>query len=481
MANWSKYREDPAFLFSAFLFKPETDPRSRLQFSIDNFTAAIKAAIGRVIGIFLEPVSKIFDVLVGSITQSGEGVLKMRGVFNNMFKKFESVTNIFQRRYANTAHALRRTWVKLQESMKKTFSVATASLYAGLSVFKTIENSFRLMTTIAIVILGILLGFVVWFFFILWPILPLIIMGIVWISKTPYAGDVMGMQDSFCFAPDTRVITPQGGKPISEIRIGDQLGTGEYNTKVSGVMVFEVENTPLMQLHGVQVSGTHIIWRDGEPCHVYDHPDATHAGNYSGKLICLITEQHYIPVESAAGPLTFADWEEIDTEEELKRWYAEVFETLNHAEPTDGPRSENLHSEAVLSGQTRVATPLGPAEIRNVRPGDSVLDAKGVPTRVGGVVRVSTSEVKSVTKIDDKAYISAGAWILRDGIWGQPQKDLEAPPSTENTWYSLFTESGTFRLACGSAVDVGIRDFSDVGSGVIQQTYDWVLESLASR
>jgi hypothetical protein len=480
MANWSKYRDDPAYLFSAFMFKPDTDPRSRLEFAIDNFNQTIRGAIGRVVMIFLAPVLKIFEVLMGSITQSADGVLKMRGVFSNMFKKFESVTEIFQRRYANTAHALRRTWVKLQESLKKTFSVATASLYAGLSVFKTIENSFRLMTIIAIVILGILLGFVVWFFFILWPILPLIIMAIVWISKTPYAADVMGMQDSFCFGPDTQVITPTGPKSIATIRIGDNIGTAELPTHVTGVMEFDVEDRPLMNLYGVLVSGTHIVWNEEAPCHVYDHPDARHDGAYSGKLYCLITENHAIPVESTGGPLCFADWEEISTPTELLRWHREVFETLNPGADYIEPTPEQLQSEAVVSGRTTLATPLGPVEIRNIRPGDRVFDADGNPTVVEGIVRVGVSEVARAAQIDKNAYVSMGAWVQQGGAWVTPQKDLVVPPDGE-TWYSLFTAAGSFRIACGEWSAVGIRDFSDVGSDTIQKTYDWVLESLMSN
>lgn len=37
MANWDKYRSDPRYAFTAFMYKPDSDTRSRLQFTADNF------------------------------------------------------------------------------------------------------------------------------------------------------------------------------------------------------------------------------------------------------------------------------------------------------------------------------------------------------------------------------------------------------------------------------------------------------------
>ena len=191
--NWTKYRDNPLYIFAAPLFKPDDDPRSRLKFASDNFVDVINGFIMRIFAVFLQPVMKIVQLLTGSLEESAGGIMNMRGVLGNMYKKFNSVTDIFNRRYNNTFHSLRITWVKLHESLKKTFGVAVSALYAGVSAFRGIDNMFRLMTIVSIVILSILLGFVVFFFFILWPILPLIFIAIAFISQTPYAGEVSGM------------------------------------------------------------------------------------------------------------------------------------------------------------------------------------------------------------------------------------------------------------------------------------------------
>jgi hypothetical protein len=98
IANWSKYRDNPLYIFAAPMFKPDNDPRSRLAFAVDNFTAVVTSLIMKVFKVFLEPVMKIIGGMTGSLQEMAGGIMNMRGVFNNMFQKFSSVTNIFQRR-----------------------------------------------------------------------------------------------------------------------------------------------------------------------------------------------------------------------------------------------------------------------------------------------------------------------------------------------------------------------------------------------
>ena len=480
MANWSKYRDNPLYMFAAPMFKPDDDPRSRLGFAMDNFVSVITSLIMKVFSVFLQPILKIIQGMTSSITQSASGIMNMRGVFTNMFKKFTSVTDLFQRRYNRTFHALRMTWTKLRESMNKTFGATVSALYAGVSVFRTIENGFKLMTIVAISILSILLGLVVFFFFILWPILPLIIMGIVFIAQTPYAGEVMGMQESFCFAPNTQILTPTGTKPIQDIKIGDKLlhaGSGTQST-VTGTMAFSADYEPLYNLFGVQVSGAHIYYdEEGFPLFVKDHPAATPVGATTRTVYCLITSDHKIPVLSNKGPVVFADWEEID-DDDLADWNATVFAMLNPDTPYVAPSQQSLDSEAALSEQAKVQTPLGPVSIRNLHPGAVVFDADGAPTQVTGVVQLHDSAVPAAAQLDANTWVSAGTWMRSGTCWTMPSDTAPAP---ESKWYMLFTESGTFRINTSDFKEYQIRDFSDVGSAALTGTYEMVMENLRAN
>lgn len=477
--NWTKYRDNPLYIFAAPLFKPDEDPRSRLKFAADNFVDVINTFIMRIFAIFLKPVMTIVQLLTSSMEESLGGIMNMRGVLGNMYKKFSSVADIFQRRYNSTFHSLRLTWVKLHESLKKTFGVAISTLYAGVSAFRVIDNMFRLMTIISIVILSILLGFVFFFFFILWPILPLIMIAIAFIAQTPYAGEVMGMGSAFCFSGDTKVSTSTGEKTMKDIKIGDILTYNDKQTKVTGTLEFNGQYEPLYNLYGVQVSGSHIYYDNGTPIFVHDMIDAIPNSTRAQQVYCVLTENHTIPIVSNKGIILFADWEELSEQEDLTSWHKTVFEMLNPGKPYEAPIQTNTNSEAAISGDSYISTPIGPTEIRNLTPGVKVYDSNNNITEVTGIVRIHPDEIAGVKQLDTHTFISAGTWVYSDNCWKQP---IQITPTSKNTaWYQLFTQSGTFRVLTTDFKDIPVRDFSDVGSENIDKTYDWVLETLSSR
>lgn len=473
MANWSKYRADPLYMFAAPMFKPDDDPRSRLAFGLDNFVSVVTALIMKVFSVFLQPILKIFQGMTGSLEETANGIMNMRGIFSNMFKKFNDVTNLFQRRFNTTLHSLRVTWIKLRESINKTFGVAVSTLYAGVSVFRVIDNMFRLMTIVSIAILSILLGFVVFFFFILWPILPIIIIALHFIAQTPYAGEVTGMEGAFCFNKNTLIKTATGSKPIQEITIDTVL---HNNSKVVGTLKFDGNYEPLYDLYGIQVSGTHIYYDNNIPIFVKDHKDAVKGYVSTREVYCLLTSDHKIPVLNNNRIYLFADWEEIDDIHDLESWNKLVFTILNPDISYQKPSSINLESEAALSAETLVCTPHGRVPVKSLAPGAIVIDTNGAPTHVTGVVNLDASQIAGVRQYNAHTFVSSGAWVRMNNIWSMESAVHKTPQST---WHMLFTESGTFRISVNNNL-VDLRDFSDVGSQHISKTYTSVLQMLKS-
>jgi len=482
MGNWSKYRDNPLYMFSAPMFKPDNDPRSRLTFAMDNFVSVLNGVIIKIFGVFLQPILKIIQGLLESVTGQATGIMNMRGIFTNMFKKFTSVTDIFQARYNRTFHALRMTWTKLRESLDKTFAATIATLYAGVSTFRIIENSFKLMTIVSIAILSILLGIVIFFFFVLWPILPLIIIAIHFVAQTPYAGEVTGMQEAFCFAGETLLPTTRGPTPIKELKIGDILVHADgSHTTVSATMIFDGTYEPLYDLFGVQVSGAHIVFNAaGYPLNVKDHPHARPSVNVAPRQVyCLITSDNKIPVISNNGITTFADWEEISTDDDLAAWNRTIFGILNPDAEYVVPSAASIDSEAAISGQAQVQTPHGPVSISNLHPGATVYDEHGVPTLVTGFVQIGYPEVAAAAQLDTTTFVSAGAWVRSGKLFVQPQETVTPPTGTN--WYMLFTEAGTFRLVTSDSAVHSVRDFSDVGVEDLKSTYAATLTALAAK
>jgi hypothetical protein len=107
-----------------------------------------------------------------------------------------------------------------------------------------------------------------------------------------------------------------------------------------------------------------------------------------------------------------------------------------------------------------------------------VYDEHNRLTKIIGLVRLAPTQIKSVVRIDSDAYGSAAIWRRSGSTWKQPSiSELQTVPEDES-WYHLFTESGTFRL-CGAEGEA-VRDFSDVGAEQLEQTYGWVLSALTS-
>jgi len=469
MANWSKYKSDPLYMFSAPLFKPDDDPRSRVQFASDNFFDVIQAIIKDIFAVLLQPVFKIFKLMTDAIMETLSGLFNIRALMGNMWKKWNDVSDMFMRRFNSVFHNLRVTFTKLYAAMEKSFGVAVSSIYAGLSTVSTVLSFVDLMIKLIIIIMVILVIMMIFLFFILFPVMPLILGAVAVLIIAGVAG---AAGDTFCFTADTPIQLRSGIVPISNIQMGDALYGGGT---VEGILYFNTWTDDLYELRGVYVSGNHIVYEGSLALHVKEHPDAVLCAPNTRELYCLITSNRKIPVVSKKGILFFADWEEIENDDELLRWNKEVFETLNSKKQIVEPSKAALESESAVSGETQISTPIGPVKIRGIHPGDIVLDASGQATRVQGIVRVS--DVERAKRIGRNAYVSCGAWILRNNEWKQPE--LESTEVVEREWYSLFTEAGTFQLF--ESDYIGMRDFTDIGADTISKTYDWVLESVTKN
>jgi hypothetical protein len=480
--NWNKYRYDPLYMFAAPLFKPNDDPRSRTQFGIDNFKDGVSQNINNVFLKFLQPVFGIFKIFMDAMNQTLGGLFNIRMLVGKYWNAFNRMTDVFMRRFNSTFHQLRMTFTHLNHAFKRITGLTTSAVYAGLSTISTMTSFLDLMMKVIITILVILVVMVILLFFVLWPFIPVILSVVAIISATAMGGAVGGMSSTFCFGKDTRVQTKdRGAILIGEIRNGDILANGAV---VQGTMVFNTPSDDLYNVHGVTVSGSHILYIAGEPAFVHDYEQARPIPRTSESVLhCLITSTHRIPVVAPTlteHVLEFADWEEISDTDDLKHWHTQVFDTLNLNAGAGGvpePSADILHSEAVVSGRTKIWTTLGPVEIRGIHPGDVVLDEHGKPTVVTGVVCIDESQVRAAAHLGGDAWISAAAWISNDAkTWNHPEHTIRADGIHE--WYSLFTESGTFRLCEVGALGLHMRDFTDIGADHIHETYEWVLDSL---
>ena len=478
-ANWSQYHADLLYMIAAPMFKPDDDPRSPAQFAADNFSDVIAEKVQQLFAVLMEPIYKIFGLVTSLLVDTLNGLFNIKSLLGNMWKKWNSMTDIFTRRYHAVFNELRMTFQRLNMAIGRVFGVATASIYSALSVIDGIRSFIDLMVIVVLVILGILIAMIFFLWFVLFPSIPLILT-VIAIVVAAGGSAAAGMSDSFCFKQGTMVATAAGPVPIEKVTLGTELATGGH---VKGVMEFAEANYDLYDLYGVQVSGSHIVYADDTPIHVCDHTFAyPTVHGVPTKVYCLVTSDQKIPVVTPRnGIVMFADWEELESDADLRVWHRMVQEMLNGGGADEIPEHA-LTSEAVFSERTRIWTPVGVAEIRGIRPGDTVIDADGKPTRVTGVVKMSSGAVLLAEQIGHDAHVSAGAWIRTapGAQWHNPTHAVATATMTTVTWHSLFTETGTFKICEDICTECSARDFSDVGSDKIQTSYGWVLEALKS-
>lgn len=476
-ANWKTYRMNPFVLFMGPLFKPADDPRSRLQFGADNFIEVIRTYIDQILAVVLKPVFQMFDAVNDAVNVTSNGLFNMKALMSKMLSGFNQMIDVFQRRFNLVGHELRMVFVKLFNAMEKTWATTAASIYAGLSTISAMMNVMRLMITIAITILIILVVLVFWFFFALWPLIPLIVLGGIMVgdvaSKLNLPNDAAGAASSIaCFAPDTPICLHGKTVRIQDIKPGYILRSG---ATVDGVIHFTNQRESVYNLWGIKVTGSHIVHDPTQGAlQVSQHPDAVLTTESVPDLYCLLTSDRKIPILTLNGVREFADWEELDADDDeaLRSWHNYVVRTINGPTATI-PEPQHLDVEAGLSGAVLIKTPQGWIPLANLRPGSTVISATGQTTKVTGVVHWK-GEAPAVPRGD--GFITTGCWEY-DTSWKQPD------PSTElldTSWYHLFTEEGTFIFE-GTRGPIGIRDFSDVGSVALEATYESVLERLQEK
>jgi hypothetical protein len=473
MANWALRRCDPGVVASAYLYKPDSDTRTVAEFTKDNFQFCQGKLAKDVIDTVSYPVKVIQEKqkdIVGGI-MSGIGALGELG--NKLASFFNQIMESVKRRFAATYIQIQESFANLLNIMGKIMASITAMAMALIGVLVSLTTLIQFALYVLSVIIGILIALMVIFAAFLAPVSWLVFAGIAVVGIL--AGVIVGVitQSAFCIAGDTPVILADGStKPVSEIKVGDMLVDKSYVTATMKFQVPALNYEPLVSIHGVTMSPTHMLeMPDGKPIAAKDHPEAIPAGALR-ELYNLNTTSRRIPVMSAAGVLMLLDYEEIaeDDDDGIEAWKKYVFEFLNPGMPLQNENPENI--EAGIDGLLTVNLKDGDWKpLAAVVCGDKI-ECFGGFTTVCGIVEIV---------VEDGAYLyngmTAGVFINNGIQWISAEKTpckSGVLVKSGRKLYNLFTESGNF-VVDGYLV----RDFSEVGLADLSKTYSLVQKNFS--
>ena len=466
MNNWDSRRCDVPVLVTSSLYKTNEYPNSAIEFAIDNFTFCMNHIAQEVFTAALSPFIAIMSqqLNAASVLQDIQNSLRM--MLANFQKGFSDLLDGVFQRFMMVGFSFRQTYSKFQSAMERAFAIALNTVFIGISMVVGLDNSYKFLTNVVIIILGVLVGIFILLFIVLIPVVPLIFTAIATLTAAGLGGALGGMGDTFCFSPSTLIEKKEGDRfikvRIDSLKTGDVLRTGV----VEGVLRTEGHTTQLYKVGDIKVSGSHLIHYKykNKWVSVNEYPGAIPIHEKEAVLICLNVTSRIIEING----LQFRDWEELP-EKDIKAqmaWNLLVANKINAV--TCNP---TIHSYPLVSGDWLVDSKFkGPKRIRTVQIGEFIADGNQW-TKVLGVYEGEEEAV-------NKSYWTSDSTWFRESEWMQrPNKKVV---KTLKPGYQLITRSGSFSIISLDQTTHRIRDFTEVGIDQIESTYSWMKSILSN-
>lgn len=469
MGNWAERRCDLGVLLTSSFYKPDDYGGSSNSFATENFNFCVRKYAAMALGQAAQPAVKLASQNIQGSSVIGQLSNTLRLMINNLRDSFAGIIDNFYKQYMKGVQATSIIAQRLNAAMKRIEAIITAFMYLALSTYVGLMNTVEFVIFVCIVIILIIVVIFILLFFVLWPVSPMLVAICIVIASAGLGAAIGGAASVFCFAEDTLIALADGSSvPISLLHNGQQLADGGI---VEGMFTFDGQETPLYNLYGIFVSGTHLVLYKGKYMEVASHPDAILTEKRVDKVYCPITSTRKVPVQCPNGTVTlFCDWEEVDDVVAEVAWselVERVLEVYEIQDPT---------VPAGFSGGVDVPVVLANGELKDtfisaVTIGQTVMGGDGKPTKVLGIVRRQM-------KINRAGLISDGVWYkATNGKWSQCFKGSSSSGEQNTLMYHLITDSGTFKIY-HQGTDIVVRDATEVGIDRLRSCTPTVLRVL---
>ena len=456
--DWNNVRCQPmAMMFASHI---PTDPNvDRSKFSHDNFQFCIQELVDMSIAVVMMPIMGMFSTHVSAAKSTQQSANNMRNsAASDVASPFNSLMNFAWKRFGYILAQIMRVMYKLNSSFQRIFGITLATVFAGISVFKSINNTIKLILKVCIILLSIIIALL---FLIFIPIAPfiaiLLIPTIIFISQMQGAQGVGGMADALnnCVEKGTRVKCEDGWKAVEDIRLGERLDKGTVEGILCG------RGSASVSINLVHISAMHIILGPSSRwIFAKDHPDAVPCET-PDVVYSLVTSSGTWTVGSpeGKGTLVLRDWTHADGNDEvIQRKVCSLLQT-----PFTGIKGLGLvgPESEVLRGGIPYVSPLRSVALHSLRLGDKIWDG------------AAFSEVTSIYISSELGNVSgpnSSAWTLRPSGWVQgpvPAVGRQVPQM------HCGTASGT--VVINGAV---LRDFNEIDKEHFHELEEFLLSLL---
>lgn len=469
--NWDTRRCELPVMMAAGLVKPRDIPMSGLDFTQSNFKFCMSGVANTALRAAFSPFYAIAGKQVDAMKMIQIPLNGVRAMLARAKLIFESYLGKQAQKYNVIAIAMRKTWQHLVFAMGRIQAIMFSIVYLGLSANALFQNTIDFIFYVIKIFIIIIISLIILLFFVLLPVIPAIL-GVIAVMAAAGIGTA-GLAGPFCVDPDALVRMADGSlQKLGTIRCGDILFSQvpDQENIVEGVLEADADATPLVELYGIKMSGSHRVLYKGKWILADAHPAAKALGEERlPRLICLNTSRHEVPI--ATGDYTtlwVGDWEEVDTAEGRRAWIEMVDILLNKRSFSEVPQPTAV---PLVSPETKVFNANGEAvPIHTIQIGDKILSKDQVVTTITAIYKGTvcvTEAPKSPEWCSDGVWkwISEKFWTCGKGIQSSPR----GSERVEGVF--LVTEDETFLIELGGR-QVLVRDFTEVGASRIHETYE---------
>ncbi len=492
MNNWTDRRCELPVMAAAAFFKPDADPRTSSEFATDNFEFCMKSTVEKFIALFMGPINTLFGKQANAAGDAVNAVNTARNIAQTLYNAFLSYLDIMFKKFNSSVFEMSRIVQYLRMAMQRANAIAVSMIYTGISAFRAMINAIQFVIKVVLIVCSIMLAIIIILWFVLFPVIPIILAtlgaivaavlafaGILSSSISDSANDKMG---GFCFAEDAPIIVQSDDgteqiKQASQVKLGDKLAHG--GGRVTSVILMEGKDIPLYQLHGIYVSGSHLVkGTDGKWKSVSEDERAVRSERISPIIYCFNTSSNTIPIKSTTDEIIwFRDWEEIKNDDVNGQfmWNYLISKILHHNTNYNAWKSNiTMHCEpAILGLEVLVKTTEGFVPIWKLstikHTFGTVSDRNGNAQPILGIVH---GEVADAEETDGKWHTEL--YVSEQDAWVKSYNTV-CHGSNIIHGMTLITESGEFAIWDEyEQREKWIRDFTEVGYQNIHETYPFV-------